>query len=153
MRIALVLAALVALAPAARGQAVVFDRDCAKWIEQHGYSVDYIKLKTGKRQRGVAETWRGNVEPKDAQPGDVAMSYIKDKGRHMRVAYVEDVHKNADGSTAAVVISEWNMGRYIDEPCYVTDHFGRDSGRKVLSVDGFVRVWRPSRPLPAAAVE
>ena len=44
-----------------------FERDCADWIEKHGYSTDYIKLKTGKRQRGAAAEWRGNVEVNGAR--------------------------------------------------------------------------------------
>ena len=60
---------------------------------------------------------------------------------------------NADGSPGAVVVTEWNEGRYIDEPCFVTDHFGRDSGRRSIPADTIVRVWRPSLPLSGAASE
>ena len=129
-----------------------FQRDCAQWIEQKGYSTEYIKLKVGKRQRGSAEAWRGNVEPKDVQPGDIVMSYIREKGRSMRVAYVEEVARDADGTARSVVISEWNVGKYADERCFVTDHFGRLSPPQRVAVEGIARVWRPSLPLPAAAI-
>lgn len=130
-----------------------FQRDCAKWIEQHGFSADYIKLKTGKRQRGTPEGWRGNVAAKDVQPGDVVITTIKDKAPHLRVSYVEEVRANGDGSAGAVVVTEWNEGKYVDEPCFVSDHFGRDSGLRSIPVDTLVRVWRPSLPLKDAAPE
>jgi|SRR5664279_894455 len=123
-----------------------FQRDCAQWIEKHGYSSDYIKLKVGKRQRGVPETWTGNVEPKDVQVGDVVISYIREKGRNSRAAYVEDVRRNFSGEAAAVFVSEWNMGPYIDERCFVTTRFGVIS-QNVIGIDAVVRVWRPSLPL------
>ena len=140
---------------AARAQAPGgnFDRECSQWIEKKGFSTDYIKLRTGKRQRGMAESWRGNVAPRDTQPGDVVVTHIKDKGRRMRVSYVEDVRRGADGGTDAVVVTEWNEGKYIDEPCFVTDHFGRDSGRRSIPIDTVVRVWRPSLPLAGGAPE
>lgn len=96
--------------PAAHAQGANFDRDCSQWIEKKGFSTDYIKLRTGKRQRGMADGWRGNVEPKDVQPGDVVITYIKDKGRRMRVSYVEDVRRNGDGRAGAVIVTEWNEG-------------------------------------------
>ena len=124
-----------------------FERDCADWIEKHGYSTDYIKLKTGKRQRGAAAEWRGNVEVKEVQPGDVVLSYMKDKDKAMRVAYVDEVRRNPDGSPGAVLVSEWNDGPYINEACNATDHFGRASAPRPITIDAVVRVWRPSLPL------
>ena len=151
------LVALIALGalvvPAAHAQGANFDRDCSQWIEKKGFSTDYIKLRTGKRQRGMADGWRGNVAPKDVQPGDVVITYIKDKGRRMRVSYVEDVRRNGDGRAGAVIVTEWNEGKYIDEPCLVTDHFGRDSGQRSIPIDTVVRVWRPSLPLPNGAAD
>ncbi len=128
-----------------------FERDCAKWIEQHGYSTDYIKQKTGKRQRGTASYWRANVETRDVQPGDVVITYIARKGESMRVAYVEDVRRDAEGKVRAVLVTEWNRGTFIDEPCLVTDHFGRLSDSKPMMLGEIEKVWRPSLPLPGAA--
>lgn len=140
--------ALFALAAtAAAAQEFNFQRDCAQWIEKHGYSTDYIKQKVGKRQPGTAENWRGNVDVKDIQPGDVVLTLIREKGRSMRASYVEDVRRNADGSPGAVFVSEWNEGRYIDERCFVTDHFGLLSPSRPITVDRIVRVWRPTLPL------
>jgi hypothetical protein len=130
-----------------------FARDCAQWIDKKGYSADYIKLKTGMRQKGMPLDWRGNVEPKDVQPGDVVISYIREKGRNMRVAYVEEVRRNADGGAASLIVSEWNMGRYIDERCFVTDHFGRLSESRPMPIDTITKVWRPSLPLSATNTE
>jgi hypothetical protein len=107
----LLLPAAIALCAAAGARAAEpfdFTRDCAKWIAQHGYSLDYIQLKTGKRQRGYPKNWRGNVEPKDVQPGDVVISHIRERGESERLAFVEDVRRNADGTAGAVFVSEWN---------------------------------------------
>ena len=146
------LVALIGLAgAAAHAQGGRIEPDCSQWVEKKGYSTDYIKLRTGKRQRGMAEGWRGNIAAKDVQAGDVVMTYIPDKGRRMRVSYVEEVRANADGSAGAAIITEWNEGRYVDEPCFVTDHFGRDSGRRSIPIDTVVRAWRPSLPMAGAA--
>jgi hypothetical protein len=147
-------AALVMIVVAGAGLAVApafaqpkGEPDCSQWTEKKGFSTDYIKLETGKRQRGAAESWRGNVAPRDVQPGDVVITPMKDKGRRMRVSYVEDVRRDGQGNAGAVVVTEWNEGKYIDEPCLVTDHFGRDSGQRSVPLDTVVRVWRPSLPL------
>ena len=51
-----------------------FQRDCAQWVAQKGYSTEDVKLKVGARQRGSAKASRGNGEPKKVQPGDVVIS-------------------------------------------------------------------------------
>ena len=130
-----------------------FNRDCAKWLGQKGYSIDYIQQKVGQRQRGFAQQWQGNVEPKDVQPGDVVIAYIGNKGQRMRVAYVEEVRRNADGTAGAVFVTEWNQGKYTDERCFVTDHFGRLSESKPLTVGTIDKVWRPSLPLKGSVKE
>jgi hypothetical protein len=138
----------------AQAQAAKAEPDCSQWVEKKGYSTDYIKLRTGNRQRGMAEGWRGNIAPKDVQPGDVVVTHIPDKGRRMRVSYVEEVRPGGgDGGASAVIVTEWNEGKYIDEPCFVTDHFGRDSGKRSIPIDTVVRAWRPSLPLSGAAPE
>jgi hypothetical protein len=153
MKGAIVVVAVVAggLGSATSARAADFQRDCVQWIDKHGYSADYIQLKTGKRQRGTPDGWRGNIAPKDIRPGDVVITPIQDKAPHLRVSYVEDVRANADGSAGAAIITEWNEGRYVDEPCFVTDHFGRDSGRRAIPIDSVVRAWRPSLPLTGGA--
>jgi len=124
-----------------------FQRDCAQWADKHGYSTDYIKQKIGKRQPGQAENWRGNVEPKDVQPGDVVVTHVRHKSRGMRASYVEEVRRNSDGSAASVLVSEWNVGPFVDERCNVTDHFGMLSPQRPIAIDTVVKVWRPSLPL------
>lgn len=124
-----------------------FQRDCAQWVDKHGYSTDYIKQKVGKRQPGMAENWRGNVEPKDVQAGDVVLTHIRHKSRGMRASYVEEVRRNADGGAGAVIVSEWNVGPFVDERCNVTDHFGILAPPRPITLDAVVKVWRPSLPL------
>jgi hypothetical protein len=151
---ALLVAMLGALALPAAAQGAGdfnFSRDCSDWLDKKGYSADYIEQKTGKRQQGFPKDWRGNVEPRDVQPGDVVISYIVRKGASMRVAYVDEVRRNADGSAGAVFVSEWNWGKYTDERCFVTDHFGRLSNGPPILVEAIGKVWRPSLPLPGAA--
>ena len=144
----LVVVATAFAAPSTRAQtAFSFDKDCARWIEQHGYSADYIKMKTGKRQPGTPNGWRSNVGKQDVQPGDVVITLLREKGQAMRASYVETVTKNPDGSVFGVVVSEWNEGRYIDERCFVTDHFGRLSPQRPIPLDQVVKVWRPTLPL------
>jgi hypothetical protein len=139
------------LTASAQAEPFDFSRDCAKWIEQKGYSRDYIELKVGKRQPGWPETWRGNVALHDVQPGDVAMYLVPEKGKATRVAYVEEVRRNADGGAGAIIVSEWNYGKYLDERCFVSDHFGRLADSKPITVDALVKVWRPSLPLDAGS--
>ena len=139
----------VALAvPAAAGaQAFSFQRDCAQYLQKRGYSVDYIQLKTGKRQRGMADEWKGNVEVADVAAGDVVLTYIPDKGRLLHAAYVEEVRRDADGKLVHVMVTDWNLGRYTDERCFVTDRFGIATPPRPIAADRIVRVWRPSLPL------
>jgi hypothetical protein len=153
-RFALAFAAAVQLLlAAATARAADFQRDCVQWIDKHGYSADYIKLKTGKRQSGTPDGWRGNIAARDVRAGDVVITAIKDKYPHLRVSFVEEVRPNGDGSAGAAVVTEWNEGKYVDEPCFVTDHFGRDSGRRAIPIDSVVRAWRPSLPLSGVAPE
>ena len=78
-------ALLFAFGPTPSGaQEFNFQRDCARWIEKHGYSTDYIKQKVGKRQPGTAGNWRGNVDVKDVQPGDVVLTWLRKARGHAR---------------------------------------------------------------------
>lgn len=153
MRSSLLTLACCFTTQAPHAQPFDFQHDCAQWIEKKGYSTDYILQQTGKRQHGTASSWRGNVEAKDVQPGDVVLSYLRHKGKSMRAAFVEEVRRNADGSAASVIVTEWNEGRTIDEPCFVTDHFGMISASRPIPVDAIVRVWRTSLPLEGARIE
>jgi hypothetical protein len=146
------LVALIGLAgAAAHAQGGRIEPDCSQWVEKKGYSTDYIKLRTGKRQRGTPDGWRSNIAVKDVKAGDVVITAIKDKPPHLRVSFVEEVRPTSDGSAGAVVVTEWNEGKYVDERCLVTDHFGLDSGRRSIPIDTVVRAWRPSLPMAGAA--
>lgn len=149
MRLLAVLVGSV-LCGVAQAQTFDFNRDCAKWIAQRGYSRDYIELKTGKIQPGWPQNWRGNVEKEQVQAGDVVMYFVPKKEKLTRVAYVEEVRAEATaGQAGRVQVSETNWGKYTDEPCLVTDHFGRATTSNI-SMDTIIRVWRPSLPLPPA---
>jgi hypothetical protein len=137
----------------AHAQTADFNRDCAKWIAQRGYSRDYIELKTGKIQSGWPVTWRANVENEQVQAGDVVMYALRNKERRMRVAFVEEVSAEAtDGQAARIRVTEMNWGKYTEESCLVTDHFGRVTSSNI-SMDTIQKVWRPSLPLPPAKVK
>jgi len=149
MRVLAAIASLT-LCGLAHGQTFDFNRECAKWIAQRGYSRDYIELKTGQIQPGWPQNWRGNVEKEQVQPGDVVMYFVPKKERATRVAYVEVVRAEATaGQSGRVQVSETNWGKYTDEPCMVTDHFGRVTTSNI-SMESVLRVWRPSLPLPPA---
>ena len=127
--------------------------DCSQWLDRKGYSADYIQLKAGKRQRGLADSWRGNVDPQQVEPGDVALTPIRDHEGRLHASYVEEVRRNTDGNVSAVIVTEWNLGKYVDEACLATDHFGRDSGKRPVPIDLVVRVWRPSLPVAGPPLE
>lgn len=127
--------------------AQTFAEKCKRWIEKKGYSTDYIEAKTGKRQRGLAPQWKGNVEPGEVQVGDVVFGYVSNSATAQRVALVDEVELK-DGKPIAVIYSEWNQGtRYTDSDCFITDKFGLPSSGR-LPVPAILRVWRPSLPLP-----
>lgn len=139
-------AALLALAFCVSGalaQGVRFQRECADWIAKKGYSVDYIEQRTGERPAGnMAGDWRSNLEPKDAQPGDVVLIYIDDaSARSQRAEVVDEVLRHADGSIRAFRTSSMNIGKLVDAACHVTDNFGKVTQRTV----NFDRVARARR--------
>jgi hypothetical protein len=126
----------------ARAQSPAFTRACQKWIDQKGYSTDYIEHKSGKRQPGLASEWKGNVAVESVRPGDVVL--IKLPRDAMHAACVEEV-RSANGS-ATVRISESNRGRMTDRRCLVTENFGKTRER-LIPRDSIAYVWRPGLPL------
>jgi len=131
---------------AAHAQSATFIRDCQKWIDQKGYSTDYIEQRIGKRQPGLASGWRGNISVQDVQPGDVVLVTLSVPGAK-HAAFVEEVRKNAPGAPAAVRVSEWNWGRMTDQRCLITENFGRLAPPRWIDVGGVALVWRPSLPI------
>lgn len=123
---------------------------CKPWIERKGYPVDHIELKTGKRQAGMAATWKGNVKPEQVQVGDVAIrSLTVEDGRTIQVAgYVEAVEPASAGSEIFVTVSAMALGgrTLVDAECFVTETFGQVSRARV-PLSAVLRVWRPSLPL------
>lgn len=124
---------------------------CKAWIERKGYPVDHIERKTGKRQPGMAVSWKGNVAPEQVQVGDVAIrTSTLDNGRTIQVAgYVEAVEPAAAGSESFVTLSAMGVGgkQAVDAECFVTDTFGQEIQMRT-PLSAIVRVWRPSLPLP-----
>ena len=123
------------------------EAECKEWVDKKGYSVDYIELRTGKRQEGMAREWRGNVELGEVQPGDVVMEWLK-AGNGQRAEFVEEIKRDAAGKPTAVRVSEWNLGKMVNERCHVTEDFGRLSKPRWIAMDLVLRVWRPSLLLP-----
>ena len=130
-----------------QAQSANFIRDCQKWIDQKGYSTDYIELKTGKRQPGLAGSWRGNIPAQNVQPGDVILLRLRVPGA-MHAALVEEVRMTAGGAVSGVRVSEWNWGQMTDQRCLVTENFGRLSPERWIESEAIAQVWRTSLPLP-----
>jgi len=128
-------------------QSASFIADCQRWIAQKGYSTDYIEQKTGKRQAGLAGSWRGNVPVGNVEPGDVVLIRLGAPGA-MHSALVEELRRNPGGAVSAVRVSEWNWGKTTDRRCLVTENFGRLGPGRWVEVDTIAHVWRPSQPLP-----
>ncbi len=127
-------------------QSPSFTRACQKWIDQKGYSTDYIEQKTGKRQPGLASEWRGNVAAQDAQPGDVLLIRISADGAQ-HAALVEQVRKNSDGTVNQMRVSEWNWGEMTDQRCFITENFGKLAPARWVNAASVAYVWRPTLPL------
>ena len=123
-----------------------FQRDCQRWIEQKGYSTDYIEQKLGKRQPGLAGSWRGNVTLAEVAPGDVALIRFSTPGA-LHAALVERVRRNDAGQPVALQVSEWNWGKIVEPRCLVTENFGRLAPTRWAAVDSVAHVWRPDLPL------
>lgn len=121
-----------------------FNRKCASWIEKKGYSVDYIEQRTGIRQTGMAATWRANLEPKDAQPGDIVFQRVEAADLNSeRAQVVEQVLTNPDGSIRAFRVSEMNIGKMVEPSCHITENFGKVTMRNV-PFERILRAWRPA---------
>jgi hypothetical protein len=130
----------------AHAQSPAFTRACQKWIDEKGYSTDYIEQKTGKRQEGLASEWRGNVASQNIQAGDVVL--IRPPVRDaMHAAFAEEIRRNAEGTASSIRISEWNWGRMTDQRCLITENFGKLSPSRWISLDAVAQVWRPTLPL------
>jgi hypothetical protein len=133
-------------ADSVQAQSEAFIKDCRHWIDKKGYSTDYIEQKTGKRQPGLAGSWRGNIPVGDVQSGDVVLLSLRVPGaRHAALA--EEVRKSADGTVSGILISEWNWGQMTDKRCLVTENFGRLSPSRWIGLDAVEMVWRISVPL------
>jgi len=98
-------------------------------------------------QRSEEESeWRGNVSVQDVQPGDVMLIRLRAPGA-MHAALVDEIRRNADGTISGIRISEWNWGPMTDQRCLVTEHFGRLSPPRSITLDTIALLWRPSLPL------
>ncbi len=127
-------------------QSASFIRDCQEWIDKKGYSTDYIEHKIGKRQRGLASSWRGNVPVREVQAGDVVLIALGTPGAQ-HAAFAEEVRRNTDGTVSAIRLSEWNWGRTTNGRCLVTENFGRLAPERWIALNSVAQVWRPNLPL------
>lgn len=123
---------------------------CKTWIERKGYPVDHIQQKTGRRQPGMAASWKGNVPREQVQVGDVAIRSLSvEDGRTLQVAgYVEAVEPASGSSEIFLTLSAMALGgkTLVDGECFVTESFGQVSQHRV-PLSAVLRVWRPSLPL------
>jgi hypothetical protein len=138
--------AVIFYSASVQAQSANFVRDCQDWIDKKGYSTDYIEQKIGKRQRGLASQWRGNVLAREVQSGDVALIALSAPGAQ-HAALVEEVRKNSDGNVTAIRVSEWNWGRTTNERCLITENFGRLAPERWINLSGVAQIWRPDLPL------
>ncbi len=118
---------------------------CAKYYGK-GYCTDYIKQRTGNKQRGNAGTWTTNIQTKEVRQGDVIIFKSPGVGH---VAVVERViyERNTD-KPYQVEISEMNWGRASSDAekkaCYVTEMFNQVGRRTVKVSDSSIKgFWRP----------
>jgi hypothetical protein len=126
----------------AQAQPEGFERDCKRWIDQRGYSTDYVERRIGKRQPGPAYAWHGNLAVTDIEPGDVVLTKLNNQGA-MHAAVIEQLRRTADGALLAMRVSEWNWGKTIDERCLVTDRFGQTSTTRWIPIQDAAQAWRP----------
>ena len=108
----------------------------------HGYCTDFIERKTGKRQRGNAGQWSGNIPINQGQGGDVAI--FSSPYPYGHVAYiVRPVYQHNTANLIAYDIEEWNWGsQWVNRACAVTSKFGITTSRRV-PVSSVSRIWRP----------
>lgn len=116
-------------------------QNCNKYFGK-GYCTDYVKLRLGRRPTGDAGTWRPNINPRDARPGDAVI--FSSPAPYGHVAVVERVIYERNTATPyQIEISEWNWsGNYIDRPCAVTSMFGKAT-RRTVRVNSIKGYWRP----------
>lgn len=130
--------------PAAAQDNSKWMRDCAQWVDKKGYSVDYIEQRTGVRPRGnMAQNWIANLEPKDAQPGDVVFLRVGDQSGQ-RAEVVDEVLRHADGSLRGFRTSSMNIGKTVEAACHITENFGKVV-RRTVEFDRVIRAWRPGK--------
>ena len=125
----------------------VVAQSCEEFFKRKGYCTDYVEQRTGKRQRGNAGTWKGNIPKDQMRAGDVAIFSSRRVPPVGHVAVIERViYKANTAIPIQVEISEYNWGRMRPEPkeraCSVTFKFGEKNVR-TISVSAFDHVWRP----------
>lgn len=114
---------------------------CSQYFGR-GYCTDLIERKTGRRQRGNAGQWQGNIPTNQGQAGDVAI--FNSPYPYGHVAYiVRPVYQHNTANLIAYDIEEWNWGsQWINRACAVTTKFGITTSRRV-PVSSVSRIWRP----------
>ncbi|WP_224983360.1 hypothetical protein [Geomonas agri] len=130
-------------------------------MDKGGYCVDYVKSRIPSfpmPTRDDMPTLK-NVDIAEVTEGDVAIFAIKS---YWHVAYVESVHRNAQGEPLTIDVSEMNFG---NEPsfvefrsrwklasrdewqralcCGITDNYDEITMRKNVDVTTVRQVWSP----------
>lgn len=115
-------------------------QSCSAYLGK-GYCTDYVYQRIGKRQRGDANQWSGNVSVTEGRAGDVGVQLI---GKFGHVFVIEGPsYKPYTSILNGYVISEMNFGpKWVNQACGVTNLFGVKTTR-IIPLNQVARIWRP----------
>lgn len=135
--------------------------NCEDWMDRGGYCVDYVKSRIPSFPIPMRDDMPSlkNAEVAEISEGDVAVFTIKS---YWHVAYVERVHRNAQGEPISIDVSEMNFG---DEPtfrefrskwklanreewnralcCGITDNYDEITTRRNVDIETVRQIWSP----------
>lgn len=134
---------------------------CDDWMEQGGYCVDYVKERIPAFPIPSKDDMEQlpNADVADVEEGDVA---IFSMNNYWHVAYVEKVHRDAEGKATALDVSEMNFGGQMSfaefkarwkssskeewhraSCCGITDNYDRVTRRKYVAIETVTQLWSP----------
>ena len=136
--------------------------NCDDWMKKGGYCVDYVKTKIPTFPIPQNTTEIASLKNKDiheVSEGEVALFNFSN---HWHVAYVEKVHMDQHGNTAAIDVSEMNFGDQLSFNefknkwkhksrgewkraicCGVTDNYNQTDTRKNVALNTVKQIWSP----------
>ncbi|UFS71906.1 hypothetical protein LPW11_06865 [Geomonas sp. RF6] len=140
--------------------------NCEDWMAKGGYCVDYIKDRIPAFPIPYKDDMPSlkNTDVTNVTEGDVAIFTIKN---YWHVAYVEKVHRNANGNATAIDVTEMNYGDKLSFPefkakwksksrdqwnraacCGITDNYDRITWRKNIALGTVKQIWSPDDVAP-----